>query len=181
MDKKSHSLFLVTLLILLLTSCVPEKPKNILVSYKSANIIGYADEPVIIDSEFLPSMYRIDSYARENGVIIYVTSSFRTPDQILTGTIVPPLKRSNHLAGHAIDMNIYYNGVLYDSRVLKNSNINRLPQNIKNFINAIRDDKTLRWGGDFKNEDPVHIDDGLNNNSDVWQDRFNACQYETIE
>lgn len=179
MSKRSISLLLVSLLILSLVSCVPGKPKDILVSYKSPNIIGYENKPVIIDSEFLPSMYRIDSYARKNGVIIYVTSSFRTPGQILTGTIVTPAKISNHLAGHAIDMNIYFNGILYDSKDLKAVNLNNLPYNVRNFINDIKHDKTLRWGGDFKNEDPVHIDDGLNNDPMAWQMRFNACQYGT--
>ncbi|MEI6056451.1 MAG: M15 family metallopeptidase [Lentisphaerota bacterium] len=182
MDKKSHSFSLLALLFIplflfLLTSCVPEKPKDILVSYKSANIIGYENKPIVIDSEFLPSMYRIDSYARENGVIVYVTSSFRTPDQILTGTIVHSSKRSNHLAGHAIDMNVFYNGDLYDSNLLRKSNLKNRPCNVRNFINDIRKDKTLRWGGDFKDQDPVHIDDNLNSDPNAWQARFDACQY----
>jgi len=179
MDKKSHPIFFLPLLLFLLVSCVPEKPKDILLSYKSINIIGYENKPVIIDSEFLPSMYRIDFYAKRNGLIVYVTSSFRTPDQILTGTIVPPSKKSNHLAGHAIDMNVFYNGILYDSNALKKSNINKIPFNVRNFINDIREDKTLRWGGDFKVEDPVHIDDDLNKDPTAWQARFNACQYGT--
>lgn len=177
MDNKGSFFLIAFLSILILSSCVPEQSKDILVSYKSANIIGYEDKPVIVDSQFLPSMYKIDSYARNNGVIIYVTSSFRTPDQKLTGTIVTPSKRSNHLAGHAIDMNVFYDGVLYDSRVLRKSKLDNLPSNVKNFINDIRKDKTLRWGGDFKIEDPIHIDDDLNSNPSVWQSRFDACQY----
>ncbi|HBM17387.1 MAG TPA: hypothetical protein DD381_13755 [Lentisphaeria bacterium] len=161
----------------LLFSCVSEKTKDILVSYKSSNIEGYENKPVIIDSEFLSAMYRIDHYAKINGVKIIVTSSFRTPDQTLEETIVPPSKRSNHLAGHAIDMNVEFNAILYDSKVLKKSNLNRLPPNVRNFINDIRNDKGLRWGGDFSNEDPVHIDDNLNSNPIAWQERFDACQY----
>lgn len=177
MDKKNYLLFFFPLFLFLLVSCVPEKPKDILVSYKSANIVGYENKPVIVDSQFLPSMYRIDSYAKENGVIVYVTSSFRTPDQVLTGTIVSPSKRSNHFSGHAIDMNVFYNGNLYDSNLLRKSNLKNLPYNVRNFINDIRQDKSLRWGGDFKDEDPVHIDDYLNNNPLAWEERVKACQY----
>ncbi len=174
--KRCYSFFFVPLFILTLSSCVPEKPHEILVSYKSANIIGYENKPIIVDTEFLPSMYKIDSYAKENGVIIYVTSSFRTPDQKLTGAIVPPSKKSNHLAGHAIDMNVYYDGILYDSRSLKKSNMAKLPPNVRNFINDVRNNKALRWGGDFNTEDPVHIDDDLGANPNVWQSKFEACQ-----
>ena len=35
-----------------------------------------------------------------------VTNAFRKENQILDETIVPPASRSNHLVGHAIDMNL---------------------------------------------------------------------------
>jgi len=178
---KRFSFPVLSLAFLLLLSCVTQKPEKALVIYKSDNIVGNENKTVLVDSLFLPAMYRIDSYAQINNVRIVVTSSFRTPDQKLTMTIVPPAKMSNHLAGHAIDMNIEYNGVLYESGSLKKSNLNKLPPNVRNFINDIRKDKGLRWGGDFSNEDPVHIDDGLNENSLNWKERFDACQDETIQ
>jgi hypothetical protein len=33
---------------------------------------------------------------------------------------------------------------------------------VRDFIEKARADDTLRWGGDFNPEDPVHLDDGLN-------------------
>ena len=35
-----------------------------------------------------------------------VTHAFRTKDQNLDGTVVTPASKSNHLVGHAIDMNL---------------------------------------------------------------------------
>ena len=35
-----------------------------------------------------------------------VIHAFRTKDQNLNGTVVTPASKSNHLVGHAIDMNL---------------------------------------------------------------------------
>ena len=56
-------------------------------------------------------------------------------------------------------MNVQYDGRLYNSKQLRRNNLNNLPRPITAFIEAIREDDHLRWGGDFSEEDPVHIDD----------------------
>ncbi len=61
---------------------------------------------------------------------------------------------------HGIDMNIMMEDTLYNSSRL--GNFNSLPSPIQSFIEDIKRDSELRWGGDFSNPDPVHIDDGLN-------------------
>ena len=40
------------------------------------------------------------------GVTVWVTHAFRKDGQDIGGTIVPPASKSNHLVGHAIDMNL---------------------------------------------------------------------------
>ena len=73
---------------------------------------------------------------------------------------MPPATDSNHLVGHAIDMNLYEGKVLCNSKCLTNP-----PEQLKGvkcFISSIQHDPTLRWGGDFRLKDVVHIDDGLN-------------------
>ena len=37
---------------------------------------------------------------------MWVTHAFRKEGQDIGGTIVPPASKSNHLVGHAIDMNL---------------------------------------------------------------------------
>ena len=37
---------------------------------------------------------------------MWVTHAFRKDGQDIGGTIVPPASKSNHLVGHAIDMNL---------------------------------------------------------------------------
>ncbi|MBK8501051.1 MAG: M15 family metallopeptidase [Saprospiraceae bacterium] len=104
-----------------------------------------------------------------------VTSSFRTTTNV-AGAIVTPAIRSNHLAGHAIDMNVVYdNGTKSaNSKVL--AKYPSVPEPVRRFINSIILDPGLRWGGQFNTPDVVHIDDGLNQNDANWRKRYKAMQ-----
>jgi hypothetical protein len=114
------------------------------------------------DTDFFTSLDRLNQFAAACGVEIFVTSSTREPGRSVAGAIVPPATRSNHLIGHAIDMNVRFDGRLFDSAALKRDNLPNLPAAVREFIESVRADATLRWGGDFNPEDPVHFDDGLN-------------------
>ena len=137
---------------------------------------NFQGKKVITDVNFVDSLNKINGYAQQNNVKIYVTSSFRTSSNV-AGAIVTPAKKSNHMVGHAIDMNIVYNGGWANSAYLKKSNESNWNPSVKGFIDAIRQDPGLRWGGDFNAEDPVHIDDGLNlKNPTEWEARYQATQ-----
>lgn len=84
---------------------------------------------------------------------LFITSSFRK--HIPSGGS----SRSNHMAGRAIDLNLSWPGGLCNKSCMRNEI--RLPSRAKCFITKIRNDRSLRWGGDFN--DPGHIDDNLNN------------------
>jgi hypothetical protein len=149
-----------------------------LIVYKSSNIKGCNDKPVIINYSFLKCMSRLNEYAKQNNLTLFVTSSFRRTNQKINNAIVPTVKWSNHLVGHAIDMNIESNGNWYDSKLMRKENIKNLPHHIQNFFNDIRKDKELRWGGDFPTQiqDPVHIDDYLDQNPIRWLVEHNNVQ-----
>ncbi|NMB66040.1 MAG: M15 family metallopeptidase, partial [Spirochaetes bacterium] len=93
-----------------------------------------------------------------NDLKIVVQQSFRKANEEVENAIVVPVKTSNHLVGHAIDINIEYDGKLYNSKLLKNYEL--LPERIKIFIIGCRISK-IRWGGDLKISDSVHFDDNL--------------------
>ena len=77
--------------------------------------------------------------------------------------------------GHAIDMNVRTGGVLCDWDCLLNES--RWSSGVSCFIGKVRDDSVLRWGGDFRDRDPVHIDDELNyRNPTLWDQLFNTMQ-----
>ncbi|VAW68521.1 hypothetical protein MNBD_GAMMA09-3164 [hydrothermal vent metagenome] len=127
-------------------------------TYRGTHFTG---KDVIADTDFIASLNRVNKYAGECNVKVWVTSSIRNINQQLKGAIVRPASRSCHYVGHAIDVNVLYNEVLYNSKKLRKSSFASLPDAIVKFIEFIRADKELRWGGDFNTQDPVHIDDNL--------------------
>jgi hypothetical protein len=129
-----------------------------LVRYQGENFVG---KDAMVDADFAVLLKKVDKYAGEIGVKVWVTSSTRNINEQVRGAIVPPASKSCHHIGHAIDMNVEYNGKLYNSKMLRKSNHKNLPHSVLSFIQSIRADDSLRWGGDFNTEDPVHIDDNL--------------------
>jgi hypothetical protein len=143
-----------------------EQDECVIKTYTNTQFIG---KEARVDADFMPHLDRLNRYALDCGVKIYVTSSAREPGRTVSGAIVPPASRSNHLVGHAIDMNLKSSSGFFNSSKLKKSNFANLPGEIKKLIELIRDDEVLRWGGDFNPEDPVHIDDKLNHrNRERW-------------
>ncbi|HJO94695.1 MAG TPA: M15 family metallopeptidase [Victivallales bacterium] len=165
---------IVGVLAVFINSCQKKHVVSNLTTFKSSNIVGYKNKPVVVDATFVPTMNLINSYAVNNNVMVYVTSSYRHSNNNLKKTVVKPASMSNHLIGHAIDMNIVYKGKWYDSKLMSKNNFSRLPFNVRNFLNEIRHTPNIRWGGDFKTQDPVHIDDHYNKNRSNWTVKFNA-------
>lgn len=142
-----------------------------LVLYEASRFIG---KPCRADVEFVPALDKINSYAKQANVSIYVTSSFRTTTNV-KGAIVKPATYSNHLAGHGIDMNVIYdNGKWANSKLLVK--YPDIPNPVRRFLKFIIDDPDLRWGGNFNTKDPVHIDDHLNKNRVIWKKRYEVMQ-----
>lgn len=141
-----------------------------LTEFRSDHIKGFRGRQILINKSFNTYMNRIDEYAENNGVKLIVTHSYRPLNEhMLRRTIVAPAYYSNHHAGFAIDFNIKYQGVKYNSYHLKKSNLISIPESIQAFINQVRHDTELRWGGDFSIEDPVHVDYPINSkNFDKW-------------
>ncbi len=145
--------------------------KSPLIIYEGSNFMG---KPCRADEQFLPALEKINHYAELANVQIYVTSSFRTTTNV-KGAIVTPAVYSNHLAGHGIDMNVIYNnGKWANSGVLVQ--YPNIPDPVRKFIRFIIDDPDLRWGGNFRKTDPVHIDDHLNKDLTVWEERYKVMQ-----
>jgi hypothetical protein len=138
--------------------------------YRNTRFIG---NELRADVDFFPCLDRLNAFAIECALEILVTSSTREPGRRVDGAIVRPATRSNHLVGHAIDMNLKSGSGLFNSTRLKKANLGKLPREIGDFLALVRNDETLRWGGDFTPEDPVHFDDGLNlRDPALWDAKF---------
>ena len=148
-----------------------------LIEYNADNIKGLRGQQILIHKDFKLYLDRIDKYANSNNVMLIINQSYRPNDLTLSQTIVEPGKLSNHLAGYAIDFNLKYDGKKYFSNDLKRKNLVKLPSDLQNFINAIRLDNQLRWGGDFNTEDPIHIDFPINlKDKKKWIKYNNQCK-----
>jgi hypothetical protein len=141
----------------------------------------FAGSPILADKAFFPTLDLIDSIAANNNVFIYVTGSFRPKGYNPNGPIVPPAVRSNHLVGHAIDINVDYFDQAGKLKRCGGPTIGNclgmasLPAPVAGFIQGIQA-SGLRWGGTFSKPDVVHIDDGYNGNASKWDELFEKIQ-----
>lgn len=140
-------------------------------SYQNDRFIGNV---ATVDADLVPHLDRIARFAEECELKVFVTSSLRDPRGGISNAIVTPAKGSNHFVGHAIDMNLQLDsGDFFNSSKLKK--LADQPRNVRDFIKKVQDDPELRWGGDFRTPDVVHIDDGLNlRQPDVWKAKFES-------
>lgn len=120
--------------------------------------------PLRIDAEFAPCIEDLGHLAQIHQLQIFVTSSLREPGKPVANTVVKPAEFSNHHVGHAIDMNILADGRLLRSEDLRDlESLGGISPRAHAFIQAVRAQAgRYRWGGDFQQKDPVHIDNGLN-------------------
>ena len=139
--------------------------------YANTRFIG---ERLDADLDFHPHLDRLNELADSLGVEIWITSGFRRAGRAVSNAIVTPARMSNHLVGHAIDMNLRSSAGFFNSKKLRRAKLDQCPQEIRDFITGIAD-LGLRWGGNFSKEDPVHIDDNLNHGDPgLWKDKFQA-------
>ena len=133
-----------------------------------------------VDEDFVPAMKRVEGFAEARDVTVYVTQSIRDPEKAVSGAVVKPAVMSNHLVGHGIDFNVIGpDGEWHNSGAL--GRMNHLPDEVRGFIQDIRDDPVLRWGGDFKTPDCIHYDDKLNKRDpDEWWRKFNELWGESL-
>lgn len=126
-------------------------------------------KPLVITQPFVKYMDKIMIACYVNKVKLYITSSLRTPEQIVKGAIVTPAKMSNHWVGCAFDCNLYdKKGKLHNSKLLE------YPKGeIKEFIERV-EATGVRWGGRFQKKDVVHFDYPLNiKNKNEYQTLLN--------
>jgi hypothetical protein len=128
---------------------------------------SFVGETARVDQDFVPDLQRLSEYASQCNLKIWVTSSLRPLNNQFKGAIVKPAARSCHHIGHAIDINLFYEDAIYNSKMLLKSNHINLSDNITRFFELIREDKILRWGGDFRTEDPVHIDNDFYHEQEI--------------
>jgi peptidoglycan hydrolase-like protein with peptidoglycan-binding domain len=111
--------------------------------------------------------------AKDAGVTLRINQSFRLHDVPPSGAVVPPASKSQHLIGHALDLNIV-DGTAVNTTAMFNNGSET--ENAKKFIKAVKK-AGLRWGGDFGNPDPPHFDDFVNPSGEDYEMNFFFAQH----
>lgn len=132
-----------------------------------------------IDHRILSDVKKILNLAAATETHIRINSSFRTnkkQEEIQGGTGLTPAQPGNsaHNAGLAIDFNVYNNND--PEQGIMGQNANLTDENA--FIDGVKNDKWItgwRWGGDFNDPDPIHIDK-KNNSGDSFESIRDANQ-----
>ena len=125
--------------------------------------IAESSEPIVVHRDFSEHFLRLCGIADKCGVELHVTHSLRRLNPKLEGAIVEQAERSNHHAGHAIDLNVVCEGEWFNSKRLASDALRELPEShpVRQFLMDVQCDPGLRWGGDFSTPDPVHFDNNL--------------------
>jgi peptidoglycan hydrolase-like protein with peptidoglycan-binding domain len=97
----------------------------------------------------------LNDAAKTAKVSLNINQTFRVQGVPPSGAVVPPASKSQHLIGHAVDLNIVDGTTINSSAMFKNETET---DNADAFVSAVKK-KGIRWGGDFNETDPVHFDD----------------------
>ena len=148
------------------------RPTCALTTYSGSNFTG---EQVVADVQFVSALDAINKHAVDNDVNLLITDSFRPHGRPVRGAIVPPASRSNHLAGHAIDMNVMYGPG--KRRSATRSALLVATRRRPSRASSPRFATTAPCGGGrLRQARPVHIDDHLNADDDAWKARYVETQ-----
>lgn len=126
-------------------------------------------KPCMIHEDFIPSMDLFCRYLEICKLTFLMTSSFRTDLTGITGAVVTPAKKGNHLIGQAVDGNL-----IDDNKVIWTNEMMKKPsRTILQFLGLIHRCKLLRAGYYFKIPDRIHYDSGINiQNPKRWEEIY---------
>jgi len=123
---------------------------------------------LVLSKAAFPMIQLMNTTAKSLKLTIYINQALRLHGVKVTGSVVPPASKSQHLIGHAIDCNIVDGSSWNTSKDFKKK---KQTANADKFIKAMK--KGLyRWGGDFSQTDTPHFDKQLNANTFDYDAKF---------
>ncbi len=132
-----------------------------LVKYTGSNVVGITHDTktleIWVDVDFIPFANIVNDSAKAHGLKVIVISSDRKTTNV-PSAIVVPAKLSNHLIASAWDINVI---IIATNEYYNSTALQTCVGVVRAFLNDVKS-KGLRWGGDFKTPDPVHLDSGIN-------------------
>lgn len=124
------------------------------------------DGEVLIHADFADTVSStLNDEANKAKVTLNINQTFRVQGAHVGGAVVTPAKKSQHLIGHAVDLNIV-DGDTVNSSAMFNGGTET--DAADKFVTGVKS-HGIRWGGDFSPADPVHFDDDLDPKSEDYK------------
>jgi hypothetical protein len=120
---------------------------------------GAVDGEILVHTDFADVVKgTMNDAAKASKVILRINQAFRVSGILPSGAVVTPADKSQHLIGHAVDLNIVDGDTVNVSSMYAKGTET---DNADSFIEAVKKEG-IRWGGDFGKTDPPHFDDFVN-------------------
>lgn len=126
------------------------------------------DDEVVMAASAIDLLTTANRKAGQRSVKIVLNQAFRVSGAPVSGSVVPPATRSQHLIGHAIDCNIVDGDNWNSSRTFASG---RQSKGATAFISDMKA-AGFRWGGDFTKPDTPHFDKRLDPYGDAYEFKF---------
>lgn len=130
------------------------------------------NDEMLVHQDFVSWLVSMNDKAKANAVSLRVNQAFRVQGLPVSGAVVPPASKSQHLIGHALDVNIVDGTTVNTSAMFI---AGTATQAAKDFTKAAKG-LGLRWGGDFSPKDPPHFDKQVLHTSDNYLNSFYFAQ-----
>jgi hypothetical protein len=127
---------------------------------------------MLVHQDFVDVVNGLDAKARAARVSLRINQSFRVQGLPPNGAVVPPATHSQHLIGHAVDLNIVDATTVNTTAMFRQGTQTTAA---KDFVRAAKKDG-IRWGGDFAPHDPPHFDDFVLPSSEEYKFSFYFAQ-----
>jgi Putative peptidoglycan binding domain. len=137
-------------------------------SFKKTGSTKVQAGELVMSSGAKALLTKLNEKAKEKKVTIKINQVFREHGVKVSGAVVPPASKSQHLIGHALDCNIVDGDSWNNSTNFKNK---KQTQNAKDIVKALKD-AGYRWGGDFTKVDTPHFDSKLDSATFPYDAKF---------
>jgi peptidoglycan hydrolase-like protein with peptidoglycan-binding domain len=127
---------------------------------------------MLVHQDFVAGVQTLNTAAKGAKVTLRINQAFRVQNLPVSGAVVAPATNSQHLIGHAVDLNIL-DGTTVNTSAMYFAGTET--QGAKDFIQAVKA-ASLRWGGDFGDADPPHFDAPVQASSDDYVHSFYFAQ-----
>lgn len=137
-------------------------------NFRKTSSAKILDGELVVSKSALKLITDINSKAKNKNVIIKINQVFRENKIKVSGAVVTPAKKSQHLIGNALDCNIVDGENWNNSTAFKNKNAT---DNAKALITELKE-AGYRWGGDFTPIDTPHFDLKIEPNTFNYQAKY---------